>query len=449
MNFLNEAFKQLDMLSEDVFTLDTKGIEEMRDFVDTSDAEVATTIDVIDPEVDEVSELADNYIGKIILECPVCHSTIFKAAEDVHIDEVEDMANMDEECPYCFSLDGYHVIGKVEPATFEETGKIPEDEEISEDEEIPEDVEIVDSADLYTEEEPVEEVIDIEDEDIEDTTPDELDEACINEENAWDKLKKYLYTKDDVAEELNKDGSCLIESAWDDIIGVLKNRGIELAEDLNNITFDTDEQHIEMRQEDDGKVVIETTPIHGEDIDDEETVEGEEEVVDAEDIIPEDDNLEVTETEVLSELTPEDKDDLMMDTDEIAEEEIPEEESEIEDFDEESFDELTESYLKKTYGNIKSYKTVRVIDNDNKLIVEGYIRFASGKLRKTNFILESKMQGNKIRFIGKSDISGNKNAYKVSGSVKGKKFITESMNYNYITKTKTGTPKRVYGTIKR
>ena len=444
MNFLNEAFKQLDMLSEDVFTLDTNGIEEMRDFVDTSDAEIASTIDIIDPEVEETENLADNYIGKIILECPVCHSTLFKAKEDVHIDEIEDMANMDEECPYCFSVDGYYIIGKVEPANLDD--EIPVEDEVAMDA----DAVAVVKDDIIAEE-PVE---------LDESCIDEkcVDEACINEENAWDKIKKYLYTdeslneakesaEDEISTALGEecgDKISISESAWDDILGILRAQGIALDEDLNNVTFDTDDQHIEMRQEDSGKVVIETTPLNSED--DFEVEDDDFEVEDDELLI--DDDFENGD-EVVDALSDEDKEELVNQGDEFTEEEIPEDEDELEEFDEESFDEVTESYLRKTYGNIDSYKTIRVSDKNEQLIIEGYIKFNSGKLRKTNFILESKNSGNKIRFIGKSDITGNKNGYKVSGKINNKKFITESLNYNYTTKTKAGTSKRVYGTVKR
>ena len=108
MNYLSEAFKQLEILNEDVFDLDKDGLEDLRDFQDEDEEEV---IDVIDPEAETEEELEDSYIGKVILDCSVCHTDIYKDKEDVIIDEETQLANVGEECPYCFSVDGFKVIG--------------------------------------------------------------------------------------------------------------------------------------------------------------------------------------------------------------------------------------------------------------------------------------------------------------------------------------------------
>ncbi len=112
MNYLSEAFKQLEILNEDVFDLDKDGLEDLRDFQDEDEEEV---IDVIDPEAETEEELEDSYIGKVILDCSVCHTDIYKDKEDVIIDEETQLANVGEECPYCFSVDGFKVIGEVKP----------------------------------------------------------------------------------------------------------------------------------------------------------------------------------------------------------------------------------------------------------------------------------------------------------------------------------------------
>lgn len=111
-NYLSEAFKELDILNEDVFDLDKDGLEDLRDFQDEDEEEV---IDVIDPEAETEEELEDSYIGKVILDCSVCHTDIYKDKEDVIIDEETELANVGEECPYCFSIDGFKVIGEVKP----------------------------------------------------------------------------------------------------------------------------------------------------------------------------------------------------------------------------------------------------------------------------------------------------------------------------------------------
>ena len=112
MDYLSEAFKQLEILNEDVFDLDKDGLEDLRDFQDEDEEEV---IDVIDPEAETEEDLEDSYIGKVILDCSVCHTDIYKDKEDVIIDEETELANVGEECPYCFSIDGFKVIGEVKP----------------------------------------------------------------------------------------------------------------------------------------------------------------------------------------------------------------------------------------------------------------------------------------------------------------------------------------------
>lgn len=112
MEYLSEAFKELKILDEDVFDLDKEGLEDLRDFQDEAEEEV---IDVYDPEAETEEELEDSYVGKVILDCSVCHTDIYKDKEDVIIDEETKLANVGEECPYCFSIDGFKVIGEVKP----------------------------------------------------------------------------------------------------------------------------------------------------------------------------------------------------------------------------------------------------------------------------------------------------------------------------------------------
>ena len=120
-NYLTEAFKKLDVLDEDVFELDDDGIAQLKDFEIKSEED--DTVSIIDPEAEDEADLSDNYLGKVILDCCVCHSKIYKDADDVHLDEDGELANVDEECPFCYSTDGYKVIGQVtefNPASEEE-----------------------------------------------------------------------------------------------------------------------------------------------------------------------------------------------------------------------------------------------------------------------------------------------------------------------------------------
>ena len=106
---LTEAFKELDALTEDIFDVDEAGIKSLKDFTDINDAD--DSVQVIDLDADSEDELQDSYAGKVVLDCCVCHSKIFKDPADVIIQD--DLANVDEECPYCATPGGFKVIGQI------------------------------------------------------------------------------------------------------------------------------------------------------------------------------------------------------------------------------------------------------------------------------------------------------------------------------------------------
>ena len=142
-SYLSEAFKQLELLNEEDFNLSTDGssLSDMKDYVDNNDMSVMS-LDVIDPEAETEEDLEDSYTGKVILDCCVCHSKLYKDKEEVTIDEEQDLANVGEECPFCYSSDGYRIIGEVAP--YGETEEEPEVEEEPEDIEHEEDEEDMD-----------------------------------------------------------------------------------------------------------------------------------------------------------------------------------------------------------------------------------------------------------------------------------------------------------------
>lgn len=130
MDFLSEAFKRLNVLNEETFDLSINGEQtELKDFLD-NDEEI-DTVTIIDDEAETEDELKDSYIGKVVLDCNVCHSLIYKDPKDVFIDD--EQANIDEECPYCFSSgDGFKVVGQIRPFTKDEIEELDDEEEDSE-----------------------------------------------------------------------------------------------------------------------------------------------------------------------------------------------------------------------------------------------------------------------------------------------------------------------------
>lgn len=111
VNYLKEAFKAMNRINEDAFPLDANGAEKLKRFIDGDDVEEIET--VIDPDVKDEDDLAESYVGRIILRCPVCTSMIYKRKGDVVLSEDEYMANVGESCPYCQTSDGFKIIGEV------------------------------------------------------------------------------------------------------------------------------------------------------------------------------------------------------------------------------------------------------------------------------------------------------------------------------------------------
>lgn len=111
--YLTEAFQSLAELNEDVFDLTAEGTAELNDFV--SNEETDNLENIIDPLATSEEDLQDSYVGKVILDCSICQSKIYKDAADVVISAEGDLANIGEECPYCQSADGYKIIGEVAP----------------------------------------------------------------------------------------------------------------------------------------------------------------------------------------------------------------------------------------------------------------------------------------------------------------------------------------------
>lgn len=234
-NYLAEAFQQMKLLESETFSFDNDGAAKLSNFMDDdllTDVEV-----VIDPEAETEEDLKDSYIGDIILACEVCHSMIYKREEEVTVEEDADMANVGELCPYCYSSDGFKIIGKVAPY-----------EEITVETESGEDVKVeVDGKKIETEADDEDEIKDLDPETEEDR--EELDES-LNE--AKDRKEKGY--GDDVTIGLNKDGELDIvkdenqdniedltenkdgkeKGTGDDVILVLNKKGqLEIGKDEN------------------------------------------------------------------------------------------------------------------------------------------------------------------------------------------------------------------------
>lgn len=205
---------------------------------------------------------------------------------------------------------------------------------------------------------------------------------------------------------------------WEEL-GWYLDESKSMNESVNNVNVETDDSVVNVSTDDTGKVTVTTEPNTN-------TDKGDEVLAPLSD---------ETEQEIVDNSFGEDEE--FTDVD-------------VEEFDEESFDELGESYLKNIYENVDSYKTSKVTQTDNKIKVEGVIKFTSGASKNTTFLFEAKdvTKSGVVRFIGENvNITKGVKAFTIKGNVNNKKFITESFNYNYKTKKADGTLNRVFGTL--
>ena len=109
----------------------------------------------------------------------------------------------------------------------------------------------------------------------------------------------------------------------------------------------------------------------------------------------------------------------------------------VEDIDESRFDKLINQYLISTYNNVESYTTTSgKVDNANNIIVlEGTIKYKSGKEKATSFVFEAKSstKNGRLRFVGVNEtFTKSRNAFSLYGRVsKGGCLRCESMHYSY------------------
>lgn len=471
-NYLTEAFQDLKLLDEDVFSYDADGARELRDFLDTDDVDMEEQT-IIDPEAADESELKDSYVGDVVLSCCVCKSMIYKKPEDVKIDEESELVNIEEECPYCYSTEGYEVIGQIAPyeTKEKEVEEVKEEEDVLEegkhekrslwDEiygELTEDgtLKMVDnSKGNYTPQinkgagyDYKKQVAVDADGNIVVKASEEHDlKRAINVANKYadkgvtyniskskyDKNYKYWLTieipeefKEGLKEAKSKKSGMnpleLLRKKFPELRE--KNTDKKLKEAIDKVEVTSDEQKVVVTEHEDSTTV---------------EIKKEEPVV-----------VEERSTETIIPVQAEVEDEIEKNS---IEDEYDEEEIDVDSFDEESFDELGESYLKEVYDNVSGYKTSNVKQNGERLIIEGVITFNSGKSVKTTFGFEGYKHdaGTKLKFLGENkQFAKKKNSFMMSGNLERGNFICESLTYNYSAKdAKGGKAKRIYGKVTR
>lgn len=120
MSDFYDAFQELKGLEDATFSFDKPGILKLNTFLNMDDNEDNTLI-VVDPDAETAEDTqGKDYNGEVILKCNVCGGLITKVPEDVVIDDETQKANVEEECPYCYNIGGYDIVGEVKvPETLE------------------------------------------------------------------------------------------------------------------------------------------------------------------------------------------------------------------------------------------------------------------------------------------------------------------------------------------
>ena len=496
-NYIVEAFKAMNLLESEDISLNQDGFEELKGFMDEAgvDPDEEST-DVYDLEAEAAEDLKDSYVGKVVLECSVCHSDIFVDKAEVSVGtDSEGLACYDIECPYCMSNEGFTIIGEIAPFNEEKAEELQNpEEEAPADDEIPAvdpegAIDGVDEEDLeesLTEgchkEEKLEEEMKLDgveelydndeirgDEALEgvdelegveelhgDKHEEPINEACnkkLNEasESAKETFKQACIDRDldyetviDLLSDELSDSQLIsiIENVdeYDTFFESYKNKSLKEA--IEDISVSTEDETMTMTTKEDGGVVIETSPAV-EEVDEFAVVE-EEPVSEDEMIVPiEDETVEEVEAAADANSVEDGEADIEF---EETEEENSEDED-FEDFDELSFNGLGESYLRECYENVVGFKTTGISAENNKLMIEGIIKFDSGNIKETQFIFESIGDG-KYEGYNKQISRGNK-TYKLNTSINNKKLVCESLNYNYRSRNELNESVRVYGTVKR
>lgn len=371
LDYINEAFKKLDFLSEEMFTTDSYGINNLNSFIENDDDIV---VPVIDAEATSTDDLKDSYLGKVIINCNVCHSHIFEEKDNIEIND-EGNVNFDIPCPYCGEEEGFTVIGEIAPYSANSTDDVKVDVEA--------------------------------DDDI-------TDESEINES----------FTDSHELSNVEK-----LIRAFPGEFDHLIDRSIEvdeqLTESMNNVNVETDDTIVNVQSDENGKVTVSTEPKEASsDVTDETIVPLSDETLS--EISSEDELIDTTDPSEFGDAS---------ELSDSTEEEI---ELEPEEIVEESFNQLGNDYFKRIYENVDNFTTTNVYSTPSKMIIEGVISFASGAKKNTGFIFEAKdIDANKkLRFVGTNKhLTESVDAFTLVGTMDNSKLVFESLEYNYAVDT--------------
>lgn len=388
---LNEAFKQLDELDEQMFDISDKGkVDELVSFV-TDDAQDEVT-PVIDTKAETEDDLKTSYVGDYILQCNTCLSLFYKNKDELKYNPDSQTFNEEDVCPVCGSTTGYNLIGKVASVDLEK--EFSEVEEPKQEEPKPEPEQEVNPDDNVIAEDvtsfikPLKEVdstqAEYNPEDDKIDTEEETD-YTLNKQKIIDKVKASLsknlsLNSDDISDEE-------ANNVFSDIIGGATSEVIDKLDDK-------EEQEIKAQTTIDNK---------------------------------DDKDLGTVDVD-LSTSTDTEED---TDKEDTSGDELEDDEVEVTDFDEGVFNNQISKALREQYYNVANFATTAVKDKGNYIVVEGVINF---KAKAGNKVGNRKFESITLRPIkvskDKAVFNGSSNSlskFILEAKIDNKNIIAESI----------------------
>ena len=446
---LMEAFKALDQLNEDVFSVDAEGIKKLNDFMQNDDSvDELSVFDIDSTEDDVIRDDEECNEGDMILDCCVCHSKVFKPASEIVVDEESQIANAGEECPYCFSVEGYKIVGEVK-ASGEEEASVDEqasvDEEVSESDEDSIQGESDTDAAEEVSDEPIPDLDSEEEAEVEESVKDRIIKCRMKDRRIGESVD--LLTKDNTIASLLRDNMDKLSSITDvnelrDAIMDLVNESdiankpaaLKLKRDLYSKksvgallstigTYMTGEKVI--------KVGRNSTKSRKESFKHRRNIK---ESFKHRRITENVDTIKITSDDITISMDSDNDEDKSIEgtNDNFIVEPVSDEAKEQIDFnsiDRESAEDAIEESLKESFGNVKFFRCSNIVPRNNRFIVEGVIGFNSGRKRNTNFVFKPrKITESKVIFKGYSkELKESVKSMSLVCRNRGKKCIAESL----------------------
>lgn len=357
---------------------DEEDIKDAKEFLKDGEKEDGVE-QIVDVNAEDVEDLKKSYVGDVILECPVCHTKVFKEPEGLKVSDDENndgdkLYNCEEDCPHCGTSDkGFVIVGQV--AAYK-----PEGDEADPEKENPE------------------------------VKPEEKTQP--KGEDSGEKADEIPMKESVEPKEGGSKARYYIRDLVPDVNGEFEREFSEFKTEKG--FFDSLEYNHEIAVE------------YGDEIDPIEEIERK---------FRENENYEEESVNGFAyiKLTGQ----TLADYEGMPESELGEikllegakSQISIEGIDEGKFDEIICGKLKEAYKGVKSYKTTDgMVDANNKIILDGVVEMSSGKKKDTKFTLECfRRKGKaKVKAINEGFVKIRKPMI-IDGSIDGSKLICESL----------------------